>query len=65
VSYFTSNGVALHGAYWHNNFGVPSSHGCVNMTPQAAKWIYRWTMPTVPPENYYYSADSGTRVIVQ
>lgn len=65
VSYFTSNGVALHGAYWHNNFGVPSSHGCVNMTPLAAKWIYRWTMPTVPPENYYFSADNGTRVIVQ
>ncbi len=65
VSYFTSNGIALHGAYWHNNFGVPSSHGCVNMTPQAAKWIYRWTMPTVPPENYYYSAENGTRVIVQ
>jgi len=65
VSYFTSNGVALHGAYWHNNFGVPHSHGCINMTPQAAKWIYRWTTPTVPPENYYFSGDNGTRVIVQ
>jgi hypothetical protein len=65
VSYFTGGGVAFHGAYWHNNFGVPSSHGCINMTPQAAKWIYRWTTPTVPPENYYYSANYGTRVIVQ
>ncbi|MCB2210437.1 L,D-transpeptidase [bacterium] len=65
VSYFTGSGVAFHGAYWHNNFGVPSSHGCINMTPQAAKWIYRWTTPTVPPEHYYYSANYGTRVVVQ
>lgn len=65
VSYFTSDGVAFHGAYWHNDFGVPHSHGCVNMTPQAAKWIYRWTDPTVPPEFYYYSDKNGTRVIVQ
>jgi len=65
VSYFTSEGVALHGAYWHNNFGVPSSHGCVNMTPQAAKWIYRWTVPTVPPGEYYYAGMNGTQIIVQ
>lgn len=65
VSYFTSNGVALHGAYWHNDFGVPYSHGCVNMTPQSAKWIYRWTTPTVPPDRYYYAETNGTRVIVQ
>ncbi len=65
VSYFTSNGIALHGAYWHNNFGVPHSHGCINMTPQAAKWIYRWTDPNVPPEKYVYSGTNGTRVIIQ
>jgi len=65
VSYFTSDGVAFHGAYWHNDFGVPHSHGCINMTPKAAKWIYRWTTPTVPPEFYYYSEITGTRVIVQ
>ena len=45
VSYFTSDGIALHGSYWHNDFGVPYSHGCVNMTPDAAKWVYRWTTP--------------------
>jgi hypothetical protein len=65
VSYFTSEGVAIHGAYWHNNFGVPHSHGCVNMTPHAAKWIYRWTYPPVPPNEYVHSGDNGTRVIVQ
>ncbi|MEA3326573.1 MAG: L,D-transpeptidase [Chloroflexota bacterium] len=65
VSYFTSQGVAIHGAYWHNNFGVPYSHGCINMTPQAAKWIYRWTTPTVPPDHYYFADPEGTRVIIQ
>ncbi len=65
VSYFTSGGIALHGAYWHNNFGIPSSHGCVNMTPQAAKWVYRWTDPTVPPENYYYAGSYGTWIVIQ
>jgi len=65
VSYFTSQGVAIHGAYWHNNFGVPYSHGCINMTPQAAKWVYRWTTPTVPPEYYYFADPEGTRVIIQ
>lgn len=65
VSYFTSDGVALHGAYWHNNYGVPSSHGCVNMTPEGAKWIYRWTDPTVPPDNYVFSGSYGTQVLIE
>lgn len=65
VSYFTSEGVALHGTYWHNNYGVPSSHGCINMTPEGAKWIYRWTDPAVPPEDYVFSGPYGTQVIVQ
>ncbi|HTX90922.1 MAG TPA: L,D-transpeptidase [Anaerolineales bacterium] len=47
-SYFTDNGAALHGTFWHNDFGHTHSHGCVNMQPQDAKWIYRWTTPTVP-----------------
>jgi lipoprotein-anchoring transpeptidase ErfK/SrfK len=64
VSYFTSNGVAFHGTYWHNAFGVPHSHGCINMTPQAAKWVYRWTTPFVPPDQYYYGDGTGTRVMI-
>ena len=47
------------------NYGVPSSHGCINMTPEGAKWIYRWTDPVVPPGNYVYSGSYGTRVTVQ
>ena len=43
VSYIEPNtGVAIHGTYWHNNFGVTMSHGCVNMRSEDAKWIYRW-----------------------
>lgn len=35
-------GYAIHGAYWHNNFGRPASHGCVNTPLAAAKWLYDW-----------------------
>lgn len=38
-------GVAFHGAYWHNNFGVQMSRGCVNMRPADAKWLFRWSTP--------------------
>jgi len=41
VQYFYS-GYALHGTYWHNNFGQPMSHGCVNMTNADALWMYQW-----------------------
>ncbi|MDW7982487.1 MAG: L,D-transpeptidase [Thermomicrobium sp.] len=36
-------GYALHGAYWHSNFGHPMSHGCVNLPLDAAAWLYEWT----------------------
>ena len=39
---------ALHGAFWHDNFGFTRSHGCVNMTPADAKWIYEWMSPQMP-----------------
>jgi lipoprotein-anchoring transpeptidase ErfK/SrfK len=41
VMYFSGN-FAIHGAYWHNNFGVPMSHGCVNVNPVDAGWLYNW-----------------------
>ena len=44
-------GYGIHGAYWHNNFGHPMSHGCVNMRPDEAGIVYNW-------------ASAGTRVIV-
>jgi len=42
VCYISWTGVSFHGTYWHNNYGTPQSHGCINLTPEAAKWIYRW-----------------------
>jgi lipoprotein-anchoring transpeptidase ErfK/SrfK len=38
-------GYAFHGTYWHNNFGLQMSHGCVNMRNQDAKWLFRWSTP--------------------
>jgi lipoprotein-anchoring transpeptidase ErfK/SrfK len=47
VQYFTE-GFALHGAYWHDDFGTPRSHGCVNLAPIDAAWLFGWTTPEVP-----------------
>jgi len=43
--FFTNQGHAFHGTYWHDNFGVPMSHGCVNMRTEDAKWLFRWALP--------------------
>jgi len=45
-SFFTDKGHAFHGTYWHENFGITMSHGCVNMTNEDAKWLFRWSRPT-------------------
>jgi lipoprotein-anchoring transpeptidase ErfK/SrfK len=42
VMYFTNYGHALHGTYWHANFGTPMSHGCVNLPLDVAAWLYEW-----------------------
>jgi hypothetical protein len=42
VMYFDDRGDALHGAYWHNNFGTPMSHGCVNLPLDVAEYLYSW-----------------------
>ena len=51
--YFTNEGAAIHGAYWHNHFGEPWSHGCVNLPVDKAKILYEWaplgTLVTVEP----------------
>lgn len=48
VQYFEA-GYALHAAYWHDDFGTPRSHGCINMSPEDAKWLFQWTEPALPP----------------
>lgn len=42
-------GLALHTAYWHDDFGTVRSHGCVNLAPRDARWLYYWSDPQVPP----------------
>jgi lipoprotein-anchoring transpeptidase ErfK/SrfK len=47
VQYF-SEGYALHAAYWHDDFGTPHSHGCINLSPEDARWLFQWTEPQLP-----------------
>ncbi len=64
--YFTYSGCATHGTYWHNDYGRPRSHGCVNATNQAAEWLFRWTEPAVPYTEFAVTAkpNEGTKVVV-
>lgn len=48
VQYFAQGGYALHGAYWHDSFGTPKSHGCINLAPEDARRVFHWTDPPVP-----------------
>ena len=47
IMYFNGS-YALHGAFWHNQFGRTKSHGCVNLAPQDAKALFAWTEPHLP-----------------
>ena len=64
ASYFWG-AVAIHGTYWHNDYGRPRSHGCVNVSSEAARWIFRWTRPVIPyKEDGLRVQEGGTPVIV-
>lgn len=69
ATFFHESGVAIHGTYWHNNFGHRMSHGCINMRNQDAKWLFRWTTPIYDPPyrdhcNWHVSGH-GIAVIVR
>ncbi|MBD2529944.1 L,D-transpeptidase [Nostoc flagelliforme FACHB-838] len=49
---FYQGNYGIHGAYWHKRFGTPVSHGCVNLAPKHAKWLFQW-------------ASVGTPVVIQ
>ena len=63
TTFFAEHGVALHGTYWHTNFGMTMSHGCVNMRNEEAKWLYRWTTPVAEPGTWEQRG-YGTLVVV-
>lgn len=67
VMYFSGNGAALHGTYWHNDYGTPKSAGCINLRPEDAKWLFRWTLPAVanPPGYVTVEWPGGTKVTIQ
>ncbi|HSC87801.1 MAG TPA: L,D-transpeptidase [Polyangiaceae bacterium] len=56
VMYF-QGGYALHGAYWHDDFGRPRSHGCINLSPVDARYVFSWVTPDVPED--WHGASAG------
>jgi len=59
---------ALHTAYWHDGFGDRASHGCVNLSPADARWIFEWTRPALPPGWIAVrptAADPGTLILIE
>ncbi|MBN1876629.1 MAG: L,D-transpeptidase [Anaerolineae bacterium] len=64
--YITSSGIAIHGTYWHNDFGRPHSHGCLNVPNEAARWVFRWVDPITTYTTYTETAPpgTGTRVVI-
>ncbi len=66
-TFFDLSGTAIHGTYWHNDFGIPRSHGCLNVSCEAARFIYRWTHPIGGYEDDFIQSDArvGTPIIVR
>ena len=65
--YDRDHGIAIHTAYWHQNFGQPVSHGCINLPHEDARWVYEWSHPLVLPEDsetFPVPGEPGSRVVV-
>jgi len=67
--FFVDTGVAFHGTYWHNNFGIQMSHGCVNLRNEDAKWLFRWSTPVfntpIQAKTDWERRGYGTLIIVE
>ena len=64
---FFKGDIGIHGTYWHNNFGQPMSHGCVNAPTAVAEKLFYWTDPPLPGNKLAVKATAdnpGTRVVV-
>ncbi|MEZ4440759.1 MAG: L,D-transpeptidase [Polyangiaceae bacterium] len=68
VQYYKGN-YAFHGAWWHNDFGRPKSHGCVNLSPPDAHFLFQWMDPAIPEGWYavsvYYPHVVGTKILIR
>lgn len=64
VQYF-HEGFALHAAFWHDSFGTPRSHGCINLAPLDARWLFSWTEPPVPQQWHTAFSLLGTLIHVR
>lgn len=67
VMYFDGS-YALHGAFWHRSFGFVRSHGCVNLGPSDARWLFGWTVPLLPDGWHGVHATDetpGTTVVIR
>ncbi len=65
--YFEGN-YALHAAFWHSSFGRVRSHGCVNLAPADARWLFQWSTPTLPASWHGIFSDrerAGTFVYIE
>jgi hypothetical protein len=58
VMYY-KGGYALHGAYWHDDFGRKRSHGCINLAPIDARHVFEWSLPHVPEHWHGAYASDG------
>ncbi|MCB0063313.1 MAG: LysM peptidoglycan-binding domain-containing protein [Caldilineaceae bacterium] len=66
VQYFYKD-YGFHAAYWHDNFGQPMSHGCINLRTDDAKWLFDWASPTMTARDGWFISDEenpGTLVVV-
>jgi len=61
-TFFTPVGHAFHGTYWHENFGTPMSHGCINMRSDEANWVFRWAQPTHSADAISNHRGRGTNI---
>jgi lipoprotein-anchoring transpeptidase ErfK/SrfK len=67
TSFFATGGISIHSTFWHNDFGTPRSHGCVNCRPEDAKWIFRWCQPAVSltQGSVEVAWPGGTQIVVE
>lgn len=63
-TFFTPSMAGIHGTYWHNDYGRPRSHGCLNVPPLVARWFWRWTTPAAPYDEAMYKTPRNAAATV-